>query len=287
MQQCNMTTTTIFVIAVFLGSLQQGAYAQGTQTIGTAAPLETDSAGHTGQAAVTSVFRVICKENGTFGTGFLHKSGNVITAAHVIDGCANPVIALPDNKTLVAAKVMRADYDKDLALLKPETPISGNPLPISNTPDLAYGAEIAFWGFPSGYVGVPPMLSVGYIAGIDGVRTKTNKIVPQLVVNAAINHGNSGGPVLLVETGEVIGVADNKIAPLSDVALSALNALQNQPSGFTFTATSPDGKTRTFSEAQVVAMVLEELRQQVQLVIGHAVMLGDLRTFLTDCGVDP
>ena len=34
-------------------------------------------------------------------------------------------------------------------------------------------------------------------------------------------------------------------------------------------------------------MVLEDLRQQVQLVIGHAVMIGDVRAFLTKSGIDP
>ena len=131
------------------------------------------------------------------------------------------------------------------------------------------------------------MLSVGYLSGKDTVLTKSNKWNPQWVVNAAINHGNSGGPVVLVETGEVIGVADSKIAPLSDTALSALAALQTQKSGFMYTAKKSDGTTQTFSEGQVIATVLEELRQQVQLVIGHAVILGDLRSFLKESNIDP
>jgi hypothetical protein len=131
------------------------------------------------------------------------------------------------------------------------------------------------------------MLSVGYLSGIDGVPAKSGKIVPQFVLNAAVNHGDSGGPVVLVETGEVIGIADNKIAPLSSTTLSALTALEKQGSGFVYSATLPDGTKRNFSEGQVIAMVLEDLRQQVQLVIGHAVMIGDMRAFLTKSGIVP
>ena len=92
---------------------------------------------------------------------------------------------------------------------------------------------------------------------------------------------------MLVETGEVIGVADNKVTPLSDTAMLALAALQTQKAGFQYSATKPDGTTETFSEGQVVAMVLEELRQQVQLVIGHAIILGDLRAFLKENHIEP
>jgi S1-C subfamily serine protease len=257
-------------------------------TISTSSPLQSYSAASTSSAALASVFRIICRETDMGGTGFLHKSGDVITAAHVTKGCTHPIIAMHDN-TGNPATIVRTDDDKDLVLLRPTRKISAQPLSISNASGLKIGSEIAFWGFPSGYSGVVPMLSAGYLSGVDEVSLDPTKSarVAQWVVNAALNRGNSGGPVVLVETGEVIGVADNKIAPLSDSALAALAALQAQASGFIYTAKKPDGTTQTFSEGQVVAMVLEELRQQVQLVIGHAVMLGDLRAFLKASNIDP
>lgn len=254
--------------------------------VNTSAPLQTDSSASTSAAGLRSVFRVVCTETESFGTGFLHKSGDVITAAHVIEGCTHPVIAMPDN-TLIAATIIRIDSERDLALLKPAKKIEAEALRISAAEVVSIGSETSLWGFPAGYRGIPPMLSVGYLSGIDVVPTKSKKLAPQWVINAAINHGNSGGPVVLVETGEVIGVADNKIVPLSDTAILALTALQSQHSGFMYTATKPDGTTQNFSEGQVIAMVLEELRQQVQLVIGHAVILGDLRSFLKESNIDP
>jgi S1-C subfamily serine protease len=251
------------------------------------APLRADSAGAGSANIASSVFRILCKDNGIYGTGFLHKSGNIITAGHVIQGCQHVAIALPDNKTLVDATPLKVDAVRDVALLKPETAITGHALRISASSTLTAGSELAFWGFPAGYLGVPPILSVGYLSGVDPVPVGPGKFQNQWVVNAAINHGNSGGPVILVESGEVIGVADNKVTPLSDNAMQALSALENQNAGTKYPATLPDGTVRNYSEAQLVAMVLEELRQQVQIGIGHAVMLGDLRAFLTESGVDP
>lgn len=287
MRHSNVEIATITTITFLLALWAQEAAGQIRTTISTSAPLMTDSSAMTSQAALKSVFRVICNETTSYGTGFLHKSGNVITAAHVVDGCNHPVVAMLDNTTVIPADVLKIDSERDLALLKPRKKIESETLSISNAPTLQLGSEISFWGFPAGYTGISPMLSVGYLSGVDGVPTKSHKLIAQLVVNAAINHGNSGGPVVLVETGEVIGVADNKIAPLSSTALSALAALQVQGSGIIYTAKKADGSQQTFSEGQIVAMVLEELRQQVQLVIGHAVMLGDLRAFLKESGVEP
>ena len=47
-------------------------------------------------------------------------------------------------------------------------------------------------------------------------------------VNAASNSGNSGGPLLDIENGEVIGVVSSKLAPISDLAKAALSALEGQ-----------------------------------------------------------
>lgn len=143
------------------------------------------------------------------------------------------------------------------------------------------------WGFPEGYSGRIPLLSVGYLSGFEAYRSTSWGVLRKWVVNAAFNRGNSGGPLLNIETGEVIGVVSSKLAPISQSAKSALEALSNQTSGFVYTATLPDGSQRNYSEGQVIAQVLSELRAQVQLVIGKAVMLGDLRRYLESIGIQP
>jgi S1-C subfamily serine protease len=248
-----------------------------------AAPIDSDSAGRGGAVAINAVMRVVCQQTNSVGTGFLHKSGFVITAEHVVRGCPNPAL-VPSSLAAVPATVKAVDPALDLAILAPATPIAAAPLPLSSGSQFSIGAHVSTWGYPGGYGGAAPMLSAGYLAALDG-RQAGGQTIKQWVVNAAFNSGNSGGPLLLIETGEVIGVVSSKLAPMSPYATSALQALQGQSSGFTYTQRLPDGSTRQLSEGQVVAAVLDDLRRQVQLVIGYAVLLDDLRAFLTSQGV--
>jgi hypothetical protein len=127
-----------------------------------------------------------------------------------------------------------------------------------------------------------PLLTVGHLAGgesINGIR--------RYVVNAAFNSGNSGGPRLHLETGTVIGVAASKLAPLPPEIQSVLGQLAQQKFGMQWTRTLPDGTTQPISETQIVVEVLQFLRSQTQLVIGHAVVLDDLRSFLVNQGLTP
>ena len=241
-----------------------------------------------GDIALSSVFRVICPAVNSGGTGFLHKSGNVITAAHVVVGCTDLLIITADNKH-IAAITLNMDLKLDLALVQPKDAITATTLTISSAPeqDIKVGTQVSTWGFPGGYGGLSPMLSVGYLSGIQAVRTPTGGIERQWVVNAAFNRGNSGGPLLSTQTGEVIGVVDSKAAPIPDAIRGAMKALGTNQNGLQFNATMGDGSQRSFSESQIVEAVLEELTNEVQLVIGNAIMASDIRSFLTANKIDP
>jgi hypothetical protein len=128
------------------------------------------------------------------------------------------------------------------------------------------------------------MLSVGYLAALDAHMIQGRQIT-RWVVNAAFNSGNSGGPLLLIETGEVLGVVSSKLAPISPFAQQALEVMHTNNTGVCYTQTLPDGSKRDLVEGQIVAMILDELRAQVQLVIGYAVVLDDLRAFLGRPGI--
>ena len=130
------------------------------------------------------------------------------------------------------------------------------------------------------------MLSAGYLAAMDAHLINGNQVI-RWVVNAAFNSGNSGGPLILIETGEVIGVVSSKLAPISQFAEQALTAMEANSSGVCYTQTLSDGTVRQLVEGQVIAMILNELRSQVQLVIGYAVLLDDLRSFLSANGLTP
>jgi len=226
------------------------------------------------------------RDQGTVGTGFLHKSGNIVTADHVVRGCANVVVVLPDGKQ-GQTTTLADDQDHDLALVKPSVPISAQPLSLASNNNFKVGTQVSTWGFPAGYFGLAPLLSVGYLSGIEAYQIRPGTIVRKWVVNAAFNGGNSGGPLIQIETGEVFGVVSSKLAPISQESAQILKVLENQKFGMQYNGTKADGSPITMSEAQLVGKVLDELRRQVQLVIGQAVLLDDLKSFLRANKIDP
>jgi S1-C subfamily serine protease len=279
-------STAVLVLAVGLSMGIQMTIADDLNTVPVSAPIDTDSAGRAGDIATHSVIRLICVDKNTVGTGFLHKSGNLITADHVVRDCANAIMILPDG-TRGSITTIASDQDHDLALVKPSIEIKAAPLSLAEGTNFKVGTQVSTWGFPAGYSGLAPMLSVGYLSGIDAYQVRPGTIVRKWVVNAAFNGGNSGGPLIQIETGEVLGVVSSKLAPISPTAASILAVLENNPSGFQYTATAPDGTKKNFSEGQIIGMVLNELRQQVQLIIGQAVLLEDLKSFLQTNKIDP
>ena len=245
------------------------------------APLSTDSAGRMGAIAVQSVFKLIIVKKNRTGTGFLHASGNLLTAAHVVEG-VNPedvVILMSDGKKITVEKIV-ADSDIDIAILTPKQKIKAQALPLAIAEQFSIGIQVSTWGFPSGYNGMQPMLSVGYLSGSDAIRSSSGKIVGRFIVNAAFNAGNSGGPLIDIESGSVIGIVASKLAPMPPRIESALRALKDDKSISSFFITKPDGTKERISNSQVLEQVLQYLRSQTQLVIGRAVITNDIKTFL-------
>lgn len=261
--------------------------AGGASDISVAAPMTTDLAGSSAESALPSVFRILCPKENSAGTGFLHKSGAVITCYHVISNCAPSDVFLLGLAGRADVTNIIQNADKDLALLFLDREIKAPVLALSTNDQNAIGSQISTWGFPSGYGGIAPLLSSGYLSGIDHAKGPTGKRIRRLVVNAAFNSGNSGGPLVDIENNAVIGVVASKLAPLPPDIEKALSALKSQTYGFEFTRTSADGKQEKLSEAQVIEEVLQYLRSQTQLVIGQAVPLGDLRAFLIANGIEP
>lgn len=259
------------------------------------APMTTDLSGKTMDVAFPSVFRVVC--NGRFeGTGFLHRSGRVITAFHVVHGCSPKQISIvraeqviPGVRTLqtIAVTNVVTDANSDLALLTPAQPIKAPSLPLSTNFDYKIGSQVCTWGFPAGYTGLAPLLSAGYLSGVQWNILSNGVGQPTLVVNAAFNGGNSGGPLVDVESGAVIGIVVSKLAPLPQTIEMAIAALKSNRSGFGYDRTYADGRKESLSEAQVLAEVLDYLRSQVQLVIGYAATRENLQKFLMAQGIDP
>ena len=232
---------------------------------------------------VLKVFLVYNARTAKKGTGFLIRSGHIITNDHVIHASQPNQIVLvsPDGKQYQVKQIV-SDTIRDLAILTPVTKFAGGFI-LGSGDSLMIGTQVYTWGFPLGYNGPSPLLSVGYLSGFNAIMPDqiSKKIVKHLVINGALNPGNSGGP-LIGSKGQVIGVVQSKHLPITEYLQSALKALEENPSGMQFTATDQNGKQTNFSESQVVAQLLNYYRELAQVMIGEAVTIDELKTFLKE-----
>lgn len=254
----------------------------------TSAQVTTDLAGKATVAVKQGVLRIICRSTSSGGTGFLHSSGNVLTAAHVVKGCnvQDLLLVTPAGQVFPATNV-DADDALDLALVRPAMALPGQPLSIAPLAPPVIGMQVATWGYPGGYTGLAPLLSVGYLAGTQEFKDQSGTSVQRWVINAAFNGGNSGGPVLSLEDGTIVGVVSSKLAPVPQEIATILELLSKQQSGLTYEGTKADGSKVTFTEGQLIGEVLLYLRSQVQLVIGYAVSPDDIAKFLKTRNIKP
>ncbi len=139
------------------------------------------------------------------GTGFFVTSdGYLLTCAHVVKDAAKIEVAVGDKK--YEGRVIAQDKVHDVALLQIDAE-GLPPLPLADSEAVELGQEVRAVGFPlSGVLGDSIKIVRGTISGI--INQPEGKI---LQVDAGINQGNSGGP-LVNEHGQVVGVVSAKLA---------------------------------------------------------------------------
>ncbi|MFN3743669.1 MAG: S1C family serine protease [Hyphomicrobiaceae bacterium] len=146
------------------------------------------------------------------GTGFyVSRSGDVLTNAHVVQGCSTIAIKGHGDATFRAVRVRAADTRRDLALLAPESPPVKPPTVLTWRRDTRLGEHIAIFGFPYlGALASSGTFTRGDITALAGVGD--NRAHFQL--SAPVQPGNSGGPVV-DERGQVVGVVVAKLNALA------------------------------------------------------------------------
>ncbi len=96
----------------------------------------------------------------------------------------------------------------------------------------------------------------------------------------------SGGPLIDVESGHVIGVVSSKLAPIPEHIEKGLNKLKEIDIGVTFEVVYQDGKKGKISQSQLLEMILQYMRSQTQLVVGRAVSPEQLIDFINKHGLE-
>ncbi len=145
------------------------------------------------------------------GSGFiLTEDGYVITNFHVVNG-ASKISVITYDGTEHSATLIGSDSTNDIAVLKVEA--SGLPAAsIGSSNDLIVGDMVVAIGNPLGEL--TSTQTVGYVSGKDRDVTTDGRIISMIQTDAAINSGNSGGPLFNMQ-GQVVGVTTAKYSGTS------------------------------------------------------------------------
>jgi putative serine protease PepD len=139
------------------------------------------------------------------GSGFVYDDqGHVITNQHVVDGAESVKVTLWNGKTY-DARVVGTDPSTDIAVLDVDAPASVlDPLSLSDSSTLEVGDTVVAIGSP---FGLEETVTSGIVSALHRQITAPNDfaIDDAIQTDAAINHGNSGGPLLDLD-GRVVGV---------------------------------------------------------------------------------
>jgi S1-C subfamily serine protease len=178
---------------------------------------------HTNQTSGLSAVRiynqtkysvVLITTNNGQGSGFVYDSqGHIVTNDHVVQGAATITVTFFDGSSETAQVIGTPDVYSDLALIKVDKlPTESKPLLIRNSTQLMVGEPVYAIGNP--FMLTSSMTS-GIVSQLERVKTLSDlgipppegnySIVDLIQFDAAVNQGNSGGP-LLDSFGSVIGV---------------------------------------------------------------------------------
>ncbi|ARK22343.1 trypsin-like peptidase domain-containing protein [Sporosarcina ureae] len=150
--------------------------------------------------SLPSVFTI--GTNDGSGSGFLYKTGGyIVTNAHVVAGYTDVIVRNSVGKDF-EGKVIGISDRYDIALIKSEANKHVKPF-VTETKETPIGTEVIALGSPKGFENTA---SIGYLTGLN--RDMEMDFIYEKIyqIDAQIDHGSSGGPLLDATTGKVIGI---------------------------------------------------------------------------------
>ena len=169
------------------------------------------------EKVLPSVVSIICYDSRSTSSGtgvIMDASGYIITNAHVVEDALQIQVLLTDGREL-QARCVGADALSDLAVLKVNA-IGLTPAEFGDSTQLRVGDEVVAIGDPLG-VELRGTMTNGIISGINRDIKSGSRTLTLLQTTAALNTGNSGGPLVNCY-GQVVGINTMKIG---DYASSA------------------------------------------------------------------
>ena len=155
------------------------------------------------------------------GTGFLLSPSLVATVDHVVDG-ASQIELLQNGSVVAEGTVIGADPQRDLALVRTNAPLQGYHFTLAKrAPRLGEG--VAAFGFP---LELPLTVTRGSVSGLDrSINIEGIERRSLVQTDAALNPGNSGGPLISTDTDEVVGLVDAKNVSASGIGFAVSAAV--------------------------------------------------------------
>ncbi len=145
------------------------------------------------------------QEQQALGSGFVvDKAGHIVTNYHVVQGARSVEVSFSNNERM-KARVVGVDPSTDIAVLQVATHSRAlTPLPLGDSDKVQVGDQVVAIGNP---FGLDRSISAGIVSALQRGISSPNgyEIDHAIQTDAALNHGNSGGPLLNAQ-GQVIGV---------------------------------------------------------------------------------
>lgn len=153
-----------------------------------------------------------------YGTGFIiSEEGYIVTNYHVVDGAKECYVTLYDD-SVYTARIVGYEESNDIAVIKIEPEGKIQSLVYGNSSELSVGDSVYVIGNPLGDLTFT--LTNGVVSALNRlIETGDGLTINMFQTNAAVNSGNSGGPVF-DEHGYVVGIASAKYASSSIEGLS-------------------------------------------------------------------
>jgi len=211
------------------GVASAGEFAVAPKPVAAAAPAQPNAASPKAAKSINKT-----------GTGFVVSgSGHVVTNQHVIDGCAGDILGNLTGEAQVKLRLVSSDETNDLALLQAPSPFKE----VATIRDKAIhsGDSVVAIGYPfHGLLSSDFTVTTGIVSSLSGIMNDTRF----LQISAAVQPGNSGGP-LLDTSGTIAGMVAAKLN-----ALKVARATGNIPENINFAIKT--GALRDFLDNSVV-----------------------------------
>jgi serine protease Do len=200
-------------------------------------------------------------------SGFLvEPDGYILTNDHVVEHAERIIVKVADGRTL-RARLVGADPDTDVALIKVDSDQPFRVAPLGDSDSLRVGEWVCAIGNPLAYEHTVTVGVVSYI----GRKLWNNSLDNYIQTDAAINFGNSGGP-LINSRGEVIGIN----SAVSSRAASIGFAVPVNQARAVIPQLKQFGRVARGYIGVVIRDVDPDIRESLNLTAAHGALVQDL-----------